>query len=119
MPPPVQAKKISQFPDSDPLDGSEVMLGDQAGTTVKVAFSRILDYLRAEGISAVDKYYVHDQDVASSTWVIVHNLGKIPSVQTMDSNSPPRVIIGNVQHVDDTTATVSFGGPLSGKAFCN
>lgn len=61
--------------------------------------------------------YVYEQASASKTWVITHNLGKMPSVTVVDS-------AGEVQeaketYVDDNTIKIEFNNAFIGKAYLN
>lgn len=53
-----------------------------------------------------DKTYVHFQLNAASVWVVTHNLGKFPSVDTFDSADTP--MFGIVHHVSANQSTISF-----------
>lgn len=64
-----------------------------------------------------DKTYIHQQDVASSSWLIVHNMGKYPSVTVFDSSG--RQFLGDVQYTDQNRLTVTFHADFSGKAILN
>lgn len=61
--------------------------------------------------------YIHDQSTPSATWTVSHNLGKFPSVTIVDSANSE--IIGEVNFVNNTTLTLSFSAPFSGKAYIN
>ena len=64
-----------------------------------------------------DANYVHDQGVASTTWVVDHNLAKKCSVTVVDSAGT--VQIGQVTYNSDNRVTLDFDGSFSGKAFFN
>lgn len=61
--------------------------------------------------------YIHDQLVASSSWVISHTMQKRPSVTVVTSAGD--VVYGDVNYVDDSNLTVSFAAAFSGKAYLN
>ena len=61
--------------------------------------------------------YVHRQDTASSTWVIVHGLGKFPSVTVVDSGNS--VVVGTVTYDSPNQVTITFEASFSGKAYLN
>ena len=66
--------------------------------------------------------YAHNQNSVSNTWVIVHNLGKFPSVTVVDSGGT--VVTGNVVYDSNNQITLTFfaNGNLvafSGKAYLN
>lgn len=64
-----------------------------------------------------DKAYVHNQQVASDTWVISHTLAKYPSVVVIDSAGT--VVIGEVQYLSNSLVQCTFIGSFAGKAFLN
>jgi hypothetical protein len=67
--------------------------------------------------SVVDAKLVYDQAQASDTWVIHHNFGKYPSVETVDSDK--NEMEGEVVHTDENTLTIYFNKPVSGWAYVN
>lgn len=60
--------------------------------------------------------YIHDQPVASSTWVINHNLLYFPSVSVVDSTGA-EIIPGNVTWATINQVIVSFTPAVAGKAY--
>jgi len=64
-----------------------------------------------------DKNYVHNQGIASTTWNVVHNLNKYPSVTIVDSSN--REVEGNIVHLTLNTLTITFSSGFAGKAFIN
>ncbi len=61
--------------------------------------------------------FVFSQPSTSATWVILHNMGKNPSVSVVDSAKS--VVIGNVKYDSLNQVTVTFSAPFSGFAFLN
>ena len=61
--------------------------------------------------------YIHEQGVASSEWVINHNLNKFPSVTVVDS-ADNEIIVG-VRYVDANTCIIDLTSPFKGKAYLN
>lgn len=61
--------------------------------------------------------YIHDQMMVSETWVIVHAMNKRPSVTVVDSGG--RVVVGDVQYIDNNTVEIYFSAPFAGKAYLN
>ena len=59
--------------------------------------------------------YTHNQDVASNSWTINHNLDYYPSVSIVDSAGTS--VFGDVQYIDLNTVIVNFTDPFAGKAF--
>ena len=64
-----------------------------------------------------DKNYVHSQNVASNTWVIQHNLNKLPSVTSVNINNTQ--MYGEVVFTDVNNLTINFSSASSGKAYIN
>jgi hypothetical protein len=61
--------------------------------------------------------YVHDQNEPSNEWIILHYLGRMPSVTIVDSSG--RYVIGDVQYLDENVIRVTFSGGFSGRAYLN
>jgi len=61
--------------------------------------------------------YVEDFSVAASTWVIEHNLGRYPSITTVDSSG--NIINGAITYNSENKITVVFTSATSGKAYLN
>lgn len=68
-------------------------------------------------ITWADTNYVHDQQVAASSWVINHNLGKFASIHIVDTAGDE--IIGEVTYNTINQITVTFTSQVSGKAYIN
>lgn len=66
---------------------------------------------------AQDKTYRHNQNSASSTWVITHNLNKYPNVVVFDSVD--NQAIGSVEHNSKNQLTITFSASFSGVAHLN
>ena len=64
-----------------------------------------------------DKNFVYQQSVASSLWVIAHNLGKKPSVTVEDTAGSSWIVSPN--YIDDNNLTLQFSNPFSGYAYLN
>lgn len=64
-----------------------------------------------------DLHFTHQQSVAASTWTIVHNLGKQPSVSVTDTGG--NLVLGAVSYPDANTCVLSFGAAFAGTAYCN
>lgn len=67
--------------------------------------------------SGQDLNYVHNQDVASATWKVKHNLNKFGSVTVVDSANS--LIYGDVQYIDMNNLEIYFSAPFTGKAYIN
>jgi hypothetical protein len=59
--------------------------------------------------------YIHMQPVASASWGIPHNLGRIPVVTVFDSSL--NRVDGAESHVNQNTLIVEFNTPMSGVAY--
>ena len=59
--------------------------------------------------------YVHYQDVPSTSWTVVHNLGGYPSVSVVDSVN--RVVFGEVTYLTPDTIRIDFSAGFSGRAY--
>ena len=61
--------------------------------------------------------YTFNQNAAAATWVITHNLGRFPSVSTVDSAGS--IINGAITYDNENQITVVFTSATSGKAYLN
>ena len=62
--------------------------------------------------------YLHEQTVASNSWVVVHNLGDYPIVDAyvMFEGDLTKVIPKGVTYQDKNTCLVTFTDPVTGVA---
>jgi hypothetical protein len=82
------------------------------------AMLELLEYFRTHTVvGAIDNRMTFTQVVASTEWVIQHNMGKYPSVETVDGSKEE--ITGEVIHTDDMNLTIRFNQPVSGFAYIN
>lgn len=68
-------------------------------------------------VTLTSKTYVHEQGVASDTWVIAHNLDKYPSVTLVDSTETE--FFAEVEYNDKNNCTIYLNGATKGKAYLN
>ena len=68
-------------------------------------------------VIAGDKSYVFTQTIASSKWLINHNLYKQPSVTVVDSSG--NEVAGDVEYNNLNTLMVTFSAPFAGRAYLN
>jgi hypothetical protein len=61
--------------------------------------------------------YIHAQSIPLATWVINHNLNGYPNVATVDTNSPPEEIEGEVKWISPNVVHVVFAFATGGQAF--
>ena len=64
-----------------------------------------------------DKHYVHNQNSASTTWTVIHNLGKYPAVSVVLSTGKQG--IAEIDHINNNSLTISLMSAESGKAYLN
>lgn len=68
-----------------------------------------------QGIPGVTETYTFVQNVASSSWTIVHNLGAFLPVTVIDSAN--ETVEGDVIYVDINTVILSFAAAFGGTAY--
>lgn len=61
--------------------------------------------------------YIHNQGVPAISWTIVHNLGKYPNINIVDSANTD--VIGEIVYDSLNQITVTFSAAFSGKAYLN
>ena len=76
-----------------------------------------ISLLTYDAVSASDKNFVFTQNVASSTWIVTHNLNKFPSVSVVDSANT--TVYGEVEYNSVNQVTITFLFPFTGKAYFN
>lgn len=89
---------------------------NDAASSINANFSKIKQAL-TEYEATAGATYVHTQNSADSTWVIVHSLGRFPSVTVVDSAGSE--VVGDVTYDSDNQVTVRFTAAFSGKAYLN
>lgn len=65
----------------------------------------------------IQNNFVFDQQVASSVWVVVHNMGKFPSVSIVDTANDQ--VEGEVRYNSNNQLTITFTAAVAGKAYLN
>lgn len=71
----------------------------------------------ASGAELQDKHYVHTQNSAAASWTITHNLGKMPSVEVVDTGD--NIVVGEIEYISLNQVQVTFGAAFTGKAYLN
>lgn len=96
-----------------PLNLGAGMYGstDFSGTSVDINLN--FNYIKEQ----TRENYVHDQQVASDTWVVVHNLNKYAAVNIVDTSND--IIMGEVKYNNLNQLTITFTAAISGKAYLN
>lgn len=78
----------------------------------------LINVVTADGTATVSsKTYIHEQGIASDTWIINHNLNKYPSVTIVDSAG--NKFFAQVNYTDENNCTVYMNGATTGKAYLN
>jgi hypothetical protein len=62
-------------------------------------------------------HHVHPQPVPSDTWVVTHNLGKIPALTVLDDSGD--TVFADVRYDSLNQLTILFSAPWTGTAYCN
>lgn len=68
-----------------------------------------------QGIPGVAQTYEFDQNVASATWTITHNLRAYLPVTVLDSTGA--TVEGDIQYVSINQVIVRFAAPFGGTAY--
>ena len=95
------------------LDLGPGLLGSTDFSGSKVEIDLDIAYIKAQ----VREHYVHDQQVASTTWTVNHNMNKYPSVNIVDSANDE--VTGEVKYNSLNQITITFTAAFSGKAYLN
>lgn len=89
--------------------------GNQLPIRVSPTGSKLNGDVRVNGEALTS--FVYDQTVADVQWTITHNMAKKPSVTVIDSMN--RVVVGEVEYVNDNEVTLRFKYAFKGKAILN
>lgn len=73
--------------------------------------------VNAAGVVVGDAHYRHYQSTPADTWIVVHNLGKYPTVTVLDSANDQ--IDGETRYDNENQCTLIFTSAFSGTAICN
>jgi hypothetical protein len=82
-----------------------------SGSTVEIDLD--FAYIKQQ----VREHYVHDQQVASTSWTVTHNMNKYPSVNVVDTANDE--VTGDVRYNSLNQITITFTAAFSGKAYLN
>jgi hypothetical protein len=89
------------------------MTGSADFTGASVIINLDYTYIKEQ----VRDYYLHDQQVASASWVVTHNMNKYPSINIVDTAND--IIMGEVRYNSLNQLTITFTAAVSGKAYLN
>lgn len=95
------------------LDLGPGLLGSNDFTQSEINIDLDFAYIKEQ----TRDYYVHDQQVASATWVVTHNLNKFASINIVDTANDE--VMGDVTYNSLNQITLNFSAPISGKAYIN
>jgi|TARA_B110000977_G_scaffold180179_1_gene239500 hypothetical protein len=79
--------------------------------------SNVCTILDLEDILANSGTYSQCFEIASSTWIVTHNLGKFPSVTIVDSNN--QIVVGDVAYTSSNVITLTFQSSFAGCVYLN
>lgn len=96
-----------------PLNLGTGLTGSTNFTGTSVDINLNFEYIQAQ----TRENYVHDQQVASATWVVVHDLNKYAAVNIVDTAND--IIMGEVKYNSLNQLTITFTAAISGKAYLN
>ena len=68
-------------------------------------------------IEGTYQMYHHVQTDSAKVWRVEHGLGKYPNVRIIDSNR--MLCYGDVQYLNDSVLTITFGAAEKGDAYCD
>ena len=90
----------------------------QIESQLSVAGKGVINVTPTDGVYVVTSTtYIHEQGIASDTWVIEHNLDKHPSVTVVDTAGT--VFTAQVEYNSNNKCTVYINGATKGKAYLN
>jgi hypothetical protein len=64
-----------------------------------------------------DLHWMYTQSIPSAKWIIVHNLGKFPSVIIQDSANDE--VEGDIDYINENELIITFSAPFGGVAYLN
>jgi hypothetical protein len=89
------------------------IIGSTNFTQETINVSLDYDYVQEQ----VRENYVHDQQVASNSWVVIHGLSKFAAVSVV--NTANQAIVGDITYNSLNQLTITFTSSISGKAYIN
>lgn len=91
---------------------------DLSGTINSITGDDLIQVIRNDrAVQLHSKTFVFEQGIASTTWDIVHNLNKRPSITLVDSSG--RVFEAVREYVDDNHVIIKLLSATTGKAYLN
>lgn len=90
---------------------------NNAGKFLVVGNDGIVTLSDITDVTISDRFEQYTQAIASSEWIIDHNLEKYPSVTVVDSAGT--IIVGEVTYLSLNSLKITFQAPFAGKAYLN
>lgn len=112
--------KITTYNRDNTINENDKIIGtdSQTGQTKNYKLRDIANF-----VNAVDSTYTHNQNNASTTWTINHNLDKFPSVSIKFSSSDEVYTnvgaFAGVTYTDENNLTINLAVAESGYAYLN
>jgi len=79
--------------------------------------SNVCTIIDLEALLCKTGTYIHTQYVPLTVWVIIHNLGRFPSVTVVDTLN--QVVVGNIVYNNANMLTITFNSAFAGYAYLN
>tara|TARA_R100000353_G_scaffold133785_1_gene94844 strand:- start:1869 stop:3077 length:1209 start_codon:yes stop_codon:yes gene_type:complete len=86
-------------------------------TATSVSIYGSIEWGNISGKPTYNPFQTFIQSKTTATWQVNHNLGKYPSVTTVDDNG--NLIYGDVVYNSDDQITITFSAGVSGKVYLN
>ena len=103
--------------DSNITDNDKLLGTDTSGETRNFKMVDVAAYVKSKD------HFTHNQNSASTTWTIDHNLNKFPSVSIKFSSSDNVYTnvgaLGGVTYTDENNLTITLAAAESGYAYLN
>lgn len=115
-------KEYSNIKKKNGIPGEQGKRGDDGKSAYDIAKEHGFtgtenEWLESLKGSGGDKHYVHNQETASDTWEVTHNLSKEPAVTVTDSAGTE--VIGDVEYINKNKCILRFQAAFAGRAIFN
>lgn len=110
--------RLTTYSNDDNITDNDKLLGtDSGGETRNFKMVDVAAYVKSKD------HFTHNQNSASTTWTINHNLNKFPSVSIKFSSSDNVYTnvgaLGGVTYTDENNLTITLAAAESGYAYLN
>jgi len=101
------------------LPGKGVAAGGLSGQVLSKKTDDDYDtqWITNTGGGGTSTTFIYSQITAASSWDIIHNLGKYPSVSVVDSSG--NEVMGDVEYVSSNELIITFSSGFGGIAYLN